>query len=78
METRYYENGDITTKVEYKWVGYGLDAQSVYCKFITTFSIAKGVIKNREYVRANCFYRNQKIIVDNNINMVYHVVSGTP
>ena len=55
--TKYYENKDITTKIEFKMVGYGIDAQAVYCKFITTFSIANGIILNRKFVAANCFYR---------------------
>ncbi len=35
--TRYYENDGITTKVEWKFVGYGIDAQAVYSKSVTTF-----------------------------------------
>ena len=54
---KYYENGNITTKIEFQHVGYGLNAQKVYCKFVTTFSIPRGVIKNREYCPPQCFYR---------------------
>ena len=52
---KYYENGDKTTKIEYQWIGYGLDAQSVYKKIITVFSIEEGVIKQE--IRLPKFYR---------------------
>lgn len=54
---KYYENGNITTKVEFVFAGAGLNAQSVYYKFITTFSIEDGVIKDREYVPCKVFCR---------------------
>jgi len=57
VKTKYYENGDITTIIEYQFIGYGINAQSVYQKIITTFSIARGVIKNREKQPVKCFYR---------------------
>jgi len=55
-ETRFYENGEISTKVEFITVGYGINAQSVYGKRITTFSISDGVIKDGEYISPKCFY----------------------
>lgn len=55
--TKYYENGEITTKVEFVFSGYGINAQSVYHKFITTFSIADGAIKDREYIPCKVFCR---------------------
>lgn len=55
--TKYYENGDITTVVEFVASGYGLNAQTVYHKFITTFTIADGIIKDREYVPCKVFCR---------------------
>ena len=39
METKYYENGDITTIIYYRFVGYGIHAQAIYRRIITTFSI---------------------------------------
>ena len=54
---RYYDNGDITTKVEFVYSGQGINAQEVFHKFITTFSIARGVIIDREYVRCKVFCR---------------------
>ena len=54
---KYYENGNITTIVEYVFCGYGIDAQSIFGKFITTFSIEKGVILDRKYVSPSCFFR---------------------
>lgn len=29
-EIKYYENGDVTTKIEYRFVGNGINAQSVW------------------------------------------------
>lgn len=55
--TKYYENGDIITEVVFKPSGYGLDAQMVYHKIVTTFSIADGIIKDREYVPCKVFCR---------------------
>ena len=54
---KYYENGDITTVVEKVFVGYGLNAQPVYAKRVTTFSIAQGPIKENELIPAKCWYR---------------------
>lgn len=54
---KYYENNDISTKIEWKFVGHGSDAQAVYCKFVTVFSIADGVILDRKYVAPKIFYR---------------------
>lgn len=57
MNTRLYENGDIITKVEFVFSGYGINAQAVYHKFVTTFSISEGVIDYRKYYPCKCFYR---------------------
>ena len=57
MNTKHYENGDITTIINYRFVGWGLDAQSVYQKIITTYSIAEGVIKNEEPQPIKTWYR---------------------
>ena len=57
MDRKYYENGDITTIVEFRWAGYGINAQSVYDKIITTFSVADGIIKNCEIVPYKKFCR---------------------
>ena len=54
--TRYYENGDITTKVQYIPVGHGRNAETVYKKHITVFSIANGIIKD-EIIPCKVFYR---------------------
>ena len=54
---KYYENGDITTIVELVFCGYGIHAQSIFGKFVTTFSIEKGVIIDRSYISPNCFFR---------------------
>lgn len=52
-----YENSDITTIVDFVFVGYGLNAQAVFAKRITTYSISDGIIKNNEYIPAKCWYR---------------------
>ena len=57
MERKYYENGDITTVIDYRFVGYDMNANPVYRKIITTFSIADGVIKENEPQSVKCFYR---------------------
>ena len=57
MNTRYYENGDITTIVEYRFVGYGKSAKPVYQKIITTYSIARGVIRDKERQSIKAWYR---------------------
>ena len=57
MERKYYENGDITTVIDYRFVGYDSNAKPVYRKIITTFSIADGVIKENEPQSVKCFYR---------------------
>ena len=57
MKTKYYENGDITTIIYYRFVGYGMDAQPIYRRIITTFSISRGVIRENEPQSVNCFYR---------------------
>lgn len=55
--TKFYDNNDITTKVEFVFSGYGKDCEKCYHKFITTFSIADGIIKDREYVPCKVFCR---------------------
>ena len=57
MKTNYYENGEITTIVNYRFVGYGTDAQAIYRRIITTFSISRGIIRENEPQSVNCFYR---------------------
>jgi hypothetical protein len=57
MNTKYYDNGDKTTIIEYRFVGYGLDSQSVYQKIITTYSIAEGVIIDHEPQPIKTWYR---------------------
>lgn len=57
MNKQYYENGDITTVIDYRFVGYDLNAKPVYQKIITTFSISNGVIKDSEPQSVKCFYR---------------------
>lgn len=57
MKTRYYENGDKTTIIEYRWVGYGKDAKSVFQKIITVYSIAEGVIIDHEPQSIRAWYR---------------------
>jgi len=57
MNTRYYENGDVTTIIEYRFVGYGKDAQAVHQKIITTYSIAEGVIRDKERQSIRAWYR---------------------
>lgn len=54
----YREHGDTTTKITYIAVGYGIDAQTVYGKRITTFTVADGVKRNDEYIAPTCFYRH--------------------
>ena len=54
---KYYENGELTTKVTYKFVGWGIHAQPIYRKVVTIFSIANGVIKENESQSVKCFYR---------------------
>lgn len=49
METIYKEVNDITEKYTYKWVGYGIDAQSVFTEYVTRFNIAKGIITSKEF-----------------------------
>ncbi len=56
-QTRHYENGDITTIIEYVFAGYGLNAQGVYGKRVTTYSIADGVIRDGEYIAPAVWYR---------------------
>jgi len=57
MNTKYYENGDKTTIINYRFVGYGLNAQSVYQKIITVYSITEGVIIDREPQPIKTWYR---------------------
>ena len=57
MKTKYYENGDKTTIIEYRFVGYGLDAQAVYQKIITVYSIAEGIIRDKERQPIKAWYR---------------------
>jgi hypothetical protein len=57
METKYYENGDKTTIIEYRWVGYGKDAKSVFQKIITVYSIAEGIIRDKERQPIKAWYR---------------------
>lgn len=45
MNAKYYENENKITKIEYEWVGYGINAESVYKKIITVFTIAEGIVK---------------------------------
>ena len=54
---RFYENGDVSTVVEFFPVGYGINAQTVYAKRITTYTIADGIIKDGEYVAPAIWYR---------------------
>lgn len=56
MNTKYYENGDKTTIIEYRFVGYGLNAESVYQKIITVYSIADGVTVDHEPQAINTWY----------------------
>jgi len=57
-DVKFFENGDITTKVTYVMTGYGINAQQVWGKRITTFSISDGVIKDNEWISPKCFYRH--------------------
>lgn len=57
MRTRYYENGDKTTIVRFKFVGYGVNAQPVYQKIITVYSISDGVLIDNEPQPVKVFYR---------------------
>ena len=57
MKTRYYENGDKTTIVRFRFVGYGIDAQPVYQKIITVYSISEGVLVDNEPQPVKVFYR---------------------
>jgi hypothetical protein len=57
MKTQYYENGDKTTVVKYKFVGYGIDAQPVYQKIITVYSISDGILIDNEPQPVKVFYR---------------------
>jgi hypothetical protein len=52
-----YENNGITTVIEYRWVGYGKDAQSVYQKIVTTYTIAEGIIIDHLPQPVKVFYR---------------------
>lgn len=52
-----YENGDKTTIVEYKAIGHGLNAQTVYQRIITVYTIADGIIKDHEPQPVKVFYR---------------------
>lgn len=57
-DTKYYENENgITTVIDYKFIGNGINANSIYQKIITTFSIADGIIKFKEPQTVKCFYR---------------------
>ena len=47
----YSEKGKVTTKKSYVYLGYGMDAQSIYAEYETKFSIAKGVIKDHIFIR---------------------------
>lgn len=51
METRYTEKRGITHKFTYEFVGYTRNAEPAYAEYETTFSIARGVIKDREFTR---------------------------
>ena len=55
--TKYYENEGITTIVKFVFAGHGIDAQEVYSKRITTFSVSDGVIKDNEYIPCKAFFR---------------------
>ena len=57
MKTRYYENDEVTTKIDYRFIGYGLNTEAVYQKIITTFSIADGILKDSEQQTVKGFYR---------------------
>ena len=57
MNTKYYENGEITTIVRYRMIGHGINAQQVYQRIVTTFSIARGIIRDNEPQPVKCFYR---------------------
>ena len=54
---KHYDNGEISTKIEYHFAGYGRNARAIYGKYITIYSIAKGIIIDRQYIAPNCFYR---------------------
>ena len=53
--TRYYENGDITTRVRYHFAGYDRNGAPVYGRDIATFSIARGVISDCR-IAPTCHY----------------------
>ena len=54
---RIYENGNVSTMVEFIPVGYGVNSQVVYAKRVTTYTIAEGIIKDREYIAPKAWYR---------------------
>jgi hypothetical protein len=52
---RYYENGDITTRVQYHFAGYDRNGKPVYGRDIVVFSIARGVILDTR-IAPTCHY----------------------
>lgn len=57
MNRKFYENGEYTTVIDYKFIGYGINSQAVYQKILTVFSIANGIIKENEPQPVKAFYR---------------------
>lgn len=50
-EKYYAEKRGVTTCTYYKWVGWGIDAQSIFAEYQYKFSIRKGVIQEDTFTR---------------------------
>ena len=50
-EKYYAERRGVTTCTHYKWVGWGIDAQSIFAEYQYKFSIRKGVIQEDTFTR---------------------------
>lgn len=49
FEKEYSEKRGVTTVASYKFAGFGIDAQAIYSKYETRFSIARGVIEEDKF-----------------------------
>lgn len=47
----YKEKRGITTVLSYSYVGFGIDANSIFAEHETKFSISKGVLQRDKFIR---------------------------